>query len=147
MHIKALGHAVLKVRDLERSLAFYRDILGMREVARYRGKMVFFSLGGNHHDLALAELGSDAPDPHPRAVGLYHLAFKVGDSLDQLRAAKAELEARGVAILGMSDHRVSQSLYIAAPDGIELELCVDADPALWREDATAVAYIGPLDLA
>ena len=85
--------------------------------------------------------------PTPSAVGLYHLAFKVGDSLDELRAVKAELEASGVAILGMSDHRVSQSLYILDPDGIELELYVDADPALWRDDPAAVAYIGPLNLA
>lgn len=147
MRVKALGHAVLKVRSLERSAAFYRDLLGLREVARYRGKMVFFSLGANHHDLALMEVGAQAADADPGAVGLYHLAFKVGDTLDELRAVKAELEAGGVEILGMSDHRVSQSLYILDPDGIELEFYVDADPALWREEPAAVAYIGPLDLA
>lgn len=147
MRVKALGHAVLKVRSLERSAAFYRDLLGMREVARYQGKMAFFSLGSNHHDLALLEVGARAADADPGAVGLYHLAFKVGDSLGELRAVKAELEGRGVAILGMSDHRVSQSLYILDPDGTELELYVDADPALWRADPAAVAYIGPLDLA
>lgn len=147
MQIKALGHAVLRVRNLERSTAFYRDLLGMREVARYRGKMVFFSLGANHHDLALMELGAQAAGADPSAVGLYHLAFKVGDTLDELRVVKAELEASGVTILGMSDHRVSQSLYIRDPDGIDLELYVDADPGLWRDDPAAVAYIGPLDLA
>ena len=147
MQIKTLGHAVLRVRNLERSAAFYRDLLGMREVARYGGKMAFFSLGANHHDLALMELGADAAAADPGAVGLYHLAFKVGDTLVELRAVKAELEASGVEILGMSDHRVSQSLYILDPDGIELELYVDADPALWRDDPAAVAYIGPLNLA
>ena len=147
MQIKTLGHAVLRVRNLERSAAFYRDVLGMREVARYGGKMAFFSLGANHHDLALMELGADAAAADPGAVGLYHLAFKVGDTLVELRAVKAELEASGVTILGMSDHRVSQSLYILDPDGIELELYVDADPGLWRDDPAAVAYIGPLNLA
>ena len=147
MQIKTLGHAVLRVRNLERSAAFYRDVLGMREVARYGGKMAFFSLGANHHDLALMELGADAAAADPGAVGLYHLAFKVGDTLVELRAVKAELEASGVEILGMSDHRVSQSLYILDPDGIELELYVDADPTLWRDDPAAVAYIGPLNLA
>lgn len=146
MRVKALGHAVLKVRSLERSAAFYRDLLGMREVARYRGRMAFFSLGVNHHDLALMEVGPQAADADPGAVGLYHLAFKVGDTLDDLRAVKAELEKNGVAILGMSDHRVSQSLYIIDPDGTELELYVDADPGLWRDDPAAVAYIGPLRL-
>ena len=69
MQIKALGHAVLKVRSLELSAAFYRDILGMREVARYGGKMVFFSLGANHHDLALMELGPRAADADPKRGG------------------------------------------------------------------------------
>lgn len=146
MHISALGHAVLKVRDLDRSIPFYRDVLGMREVARYQDNMVFFSLGTNHHDLGLLELGPNAPDPHPRAVGLYHLAFKVGESLEELKAAKAELMAQGVTILGQSDHWVSQSLYIADPDGNELELYVDADPELWRDNPTLVAHVGPLDL-
>jgi catechol 2,3-dioxygenase-like lactoylglutathione lyase family enzyme len=80
MRVKALGHAVLKVRSLERSAAFYRDLLGMREVARYRGKMAFFSLGVNHHDLALMEVGTHAADADLGAAGLYHLAFKVGDT-------------------------------------------------------------------
>lgn len=146
MHIRALGHAILKVRDLDRSIPFYRDLLGMREVARYQDKMVFFSLGANHHDLGLLELGPTAPDPHPRAVGLYHLAFKVGDSLEELKAVKEELQAKGVPILGQSDHWVSQSLYITDPDGNELELYVDADPELWRENPTLVAHVGPLDL-
>ena len=53
MQVKSLGHVVLKVRNLERSAAFYRDILGFKEVARYRGAMVFFSCGSNHHDLGL----------------------------------------------------------------------------------------------
>ncbi len=146
MHLHKLGHAVLKVRDLERAAAFYRDILGLREVARYGGHMAFFSCGESHHDLGLLEMGTDAPAPHPRAIGLYHLAFKVGDDLDALRAVKAELEAKGVAILGQSDHRVSQSLYLADPDGNELELYVDADPALWRTDPGTVAHVGRLAL-
>jgi Predicted ring-cleavage extradiol dioxygenase len=146
MHISALGHATLKVRDLERSVPFYRDVLGMREVARYRDHMVFFSLGTNHHDLALLELGPGAPNPPPRALGLYHLAFKVGDSLEELKAVKEELLAKGIPVTGQSDHWVSQSLYLADPDGNELELYVDADPELWRENPTLVAHVGPLDI-
>lgn len=138
MQIKALGHAVLKVRDLERSVRFYRDVLGMKEVARYQGVMVFFTLGDNHHDLALMQLGAHAPEADPGAVGLYHLAFKVGDSLDELRACKAHLEANQVEVNGMSDHGVSQSLYVQDPDGIDIELYVDTDPSLWRDDPGAV---------
>ena len=146
MKIKSLGHAVIKVRDLERSARFYRDILGMKEVARYRGVMVFFSLGSNHHDLGLLQVGADAPTPAQNSVGLYHLAFKVGDALDELRACMQHLEQHNVPILGSSDHRVSQSLYIQDPDGIEIELYVDADPAVWRDDPGAVATVKPLHI-
>ncbi|MBI1886939.1 MAG: VOC family protein [Nitrosomonadales bacterium] len=146
MHIKALGHVVLKVRDLERSAAFYRDILGMNEVARYRDTMMFFSLGQNHHDLGLLQIGAQAELPGNHSIGLYHVAFKVGDSLDELRECKAHVERHGVAILGSSDHGVSQSLYIKDPDGIEIELYVDADPALWRDNPAAVATVKPLRL-
>lgn len=144
MHIQALGHVVLKVRNLERSVQFYRDILGMKEVARYRGAMVFFSFGSNHHDLALLQLGEQASQPAQSDIGLYHVAFKVGDSLDELRACKAHLEKHGVVILGTSDHNVSQSIYIQDPDRIDIELYVDADPALWKDNPEAVAVVRPL---
>ncbi|MEW5966872.1 MAG: VOC family protein [Pseudomonadota bacterium] len=146
MHVSKLGHAVLKVRSLETSVPFYRDVLGLAEVARHGGRMVFFSCGENHHDLALLEIGEQAPLPVDRQVGLYHLAFKVGDSLDDLRACREHLLAHGVDIDGQSDHRVSQSVYCHDPDGIMIELYVDADPALWRDDPSAVAYIGALKL-
>ena len=64
INVRKVGHVVLKVRDLERSAAFYRDVIGLKEVARgqFTAKMVFFSATGeNHHDLALAEVGKDAP--------------------------------------------------------------------------------------
>ncbi len=146
MKIQSLGHAVIKVRDLEHSTQFYRDILGMREVARYRGAMVFFSLGTNHHDLGLLQVGADAPSPAPYSVGLYHLAFKVGDTLDELRACKQHLEQQNVPLLGSTDHGVSQSLYIRDPDGIDIELYVDADPSVWRDNPGAVATVKPLQL-
>ena len=146
MHIQALGHVVLKVRDLERSVQFYRDILGIKEVARYRGAMVFFSFGSNHHDLALLQLGEQASHPAETDIGLYHVAFKVGENLDELRACKAHLEKHGVTILGSSDHNVSQSIYIQDPDGIDIELYVDADPALWKDNPEAVAVVRPLKL-
>jgi len=146
MQIKALGHVVLKVRNLERSVAFYRDILGMNEVMRYRGAMAFFSFGTNHHDLGLLQLGDQASPPLPSSLGLYHVAFKVGDTLDELRECKAHLEKHGVQLIGMSDHGVSQSLYLTDPDGNEIELFVDADPALWRDNVAAVMTVKPLRL-
>jgi catechol 2,3-dioxygenase len=144
MGVKALGHAVLRVRDLERALAFYRDTLGLKEVARYGARMVFLSCGENHHDLALQEIGKGAPALNPAAVGLYHLAFKVGDNLQDLVEMKRRLEAAGVQILGASDHNVSKALYVLDPDGIEIELYTDEDPAIWKTNPRAVATIKPL---
>jgi len=146
MNSPRLGHAVLKVRSLARSLPFYRNVLGLREVARYGEDMAFMNFGDSHHDLALLQVGEAAVKSDPGAVGLHHLAFKVGDGLEALRACRDRLEAMGIAILGQSDHQVSQSLYLRDPDGILLELYVDADPALWRADPGAVAHVGPLDL-
>jgi catechol 2,3-dioxygenase len=144
--IKNIGHVVLKVRDLERAAAFYRDVLGLKEVARFKGRMVFFSAGANHHDLAVLAVGPDAPPAPPDGVGLYHVALKIGDRLEDLRAAKAHLETHGIAVRRTADHRVSQSLYIDDPDGNGIELFVDADPAIWQGDPTAVATVEPLSL-
>ena len=146
MRASKLGHAVLKVRSLYEPAPFSHDVLGLQEVARHGGRMAFFSCGENHHDLALLEVGADAAAPMPRQVGLYHLAFKVGDSLDDLREFRDHLLRRGVALAGQADHRVSQALYFHDPDGLMLEAYVDADPAIWHQDRGAVAFIGPLDL-
>jgi catechol 2,3-dioxygenase len=138
----------LKVRDLERAAAFYRDVLGLKEVARatFGRPMAFFSTGDNHHDIAVMEVGPEAPRPASNAVGLYHVALKIGTTLDELRAAKAHLEAHGITRLAIMDHRVSQSIYINDPDGNGLELYVDADPSIWRRDPTSVAHAEPLGL-
>lgn len=149
MRILALGHVVLKVRDLQRAVAFYEGVLGMPVVARKVIRdmpMVFFSFTGNHHDLALAEVGREAAIPPEQSTGLAHLALKVGDNLDDLRAARARVLARGVVIDRTIDHRVSQSLYISDPDGNRIELYVDADARLWREDPSSVAHSEPFQL-
>ena len=143
-----LGHAVIKVSSLQRALAFYRDALGLREVARLGGGMVFLSSGETHHELALLEVDPGEPDLSPgrRQVGLHHLAFRVGEHLDVLRAWRDRLRDLDIAILGLSDHRVSQSIYLRDPDGLLIELYVDADPAIWRADPAAVAHVAPLNL-
>ena len=148
MNAHYLGHVVFYVRDLDRSLAFYRDLLGFREVGRiFQGAAAALTSGRTHHELLLIQVG-EAPGPPPgRRRGLYHIGIKIGDSLDELRAAKKEVEQAGVTIVGMSDHTVSQSLYLYDPDGNEVELYVDADDAIWRNDpAAVVSPIKPLSL-
>lgn len=149
IRVRNVGHVVLKVRELERAARFYRDVLGLKEVARgtFGRAMVFFSAAGeNHHDLALFEVGSDATPVDQKGVGLYHVALKIGNSLEELRAAKAHLEANGITDLRLRDHHVSQSIYLDDPDGNRLELYVDADPAIWHEDPSVVATSVPLEL-
>ena len=143
-----LGHVVFYVTDLQRSLAFYRDLLGFQEVGRiFNGLASALTSGRTHHELLLIQVG-DAPGPlQGRRRGLYHIGIKVGDSLDELRAAKDELERAGVTIDGMSDHTVSQSLYLSDPDGNEVEVYVDPDESLWKHNpAAVVSPIKPLNL-
>ncbi len=148
--VESVGHVVLKVTNLEHALEFYSGTLGLTEVARADfgdGPMVFLSAGhDNHHDIGLVEVGPGARRPEGSDVGLYHVALRIGHGLDTLRAAKAELEANGVRIQWIADHRVSQSIYIADPDGNNIELYVDDDPAVWRRDPAAVANAVSLDL-
>ena len=151
MHDKELGHLVLYVRDLERSRRFYKDVLGWTEIEG-EGAMPFpaaaFSSGRTHHELLLIEVGPDAAAVPPgRRVGMYHFGLKVGESDDELREALAQLEAAGVHVVGASDHTVTHSLYIEDPDGNEIELYIDVQPEVWRDDPMAVfAPIKPLKL-
>ncbi len=97
--------------------------------------------------MLLIEVGEALAPPAGRRLGLYHIGIKIGDSLEELRVAKKELEQAGVQISGMSDHTVSQSLYLHDPDGNEVELYVDADEAIWRKNpATVLSPIKPLRL-
>lgn len=143
-----LGHVVFYVKELERSLAFYRDLLGFQEVGRiFGGAAAALTSGRTHHELLLIEVGEAPAAPSGQRLGLYHIGIKIGDSLDELRAAKKELERAGIRISGMSDHTVSQSLYLRDPDGNEVELYVDADEAIWKNNPAAVlSPIKPLIL-
>lgn len=143
-----LGHVVFYVRNLETSAAFYRDVVGLSEVSRlFGGRAAMFSGGRTHHELLLIEVGA-APGPlQGRRIGLYHVGWKVGDSLAALRDARQRIVAAGHAIDGMSDHTVSQSLYLRDPDGNEIELFVDDPAADWKHDRSwTEAPVKPLRL-
>ena len=142
-----LGHVVFYVRDMAQSLGFYKDLLGFEEVGSWGRQAVALTAGRTHHEILLIEVGAAPGPPQGHRLGLYHIGIKVGDSLDELRAARDELAAAGIPIDGMSDHTVSQSLYLRDPDGNEVELYVDADPEIWKDDPAAVmARIKPLRL-
>ena len=149
MEVKELGHLVLYVQNLERSRHFYRDVLGWKEVAGMTGMpAAAFSSGRTHHELLLIEVGEDAaPIPSGRRVGMYHFGLKIGTTDDELRQALNELHAAGAHVMGTADHTVTHSLYIADPDGNEIELYIDVQPEIWREDPHAIlAPIRPLQL-
>ncbi len=147
MEVKELGHIVLYVRNLETSRRFYRELLGWREILASPGVAVYSS-GRTHHELLLIEVGSQAtPIPASPRIGMYHFGLKIGESDDDLRAAVARLREANVPIVGMSDHGVSHSVYLLDPDGNEIEIYIDVQPALWRDDpANARMYTRPLRL-
>ena len=139
MQVKELGHIVLYVRDLETSRRFYGEVLGWKEIASVPGQMAMFSSGRTHHELLLIEVGPNAqPIPAGRRVGMYHFGLKIGESDEELRSALRELIDAGVNVVGTADHHVSHSLYIMDPDGNEIELYIDVQPEVWREDPQAV---------
>ncbi|MFE1961302.1 VOC family protein [Streptomyces sp. NPDC059479] len=150
MHVHELGHVVLFVKNLERSAHFYRDILGFRALetpARMKGAVMAFSTGRTHHEMLLIEVGEQAMHPgNGRRAGLYHIGLKVGDTDEELLSAWRELERAGVAVSGMADHTVTHSLYLADPDGNEIELYIDVPGTDWSDVDQVLAATRPLRL-
>lgn len=126
MPVQSLGHVVLKVRDLQRSEAFYAATLGIPVISRISDPvhMTFFTLG-NHHDFAVIEVGGDAPSPDPRSTGLAHVAFKIGDSREDFDSMRSHLDSQGIDILYTAERQVTTSLHLHDPDGNEVELYID----------------------
>ncbi len=152
MAITRLNHAVLYVRDVERSAAFYREVLGFTRIdmtpTGFTGAAFLRAPDStNDHDLGLFEIGSSATEsPAGRtAVGLYHLAWEV-DTLAELERLAGVLGERG-ALVGASDHGTTKSLYARDPDGLEFEVAWVV-PADRLDDAALAArrQIGRLDL-
>ena len=138
-----IGHVVLKVRDLDRSLAFYRDLLGFKVVSELSNVMIFLAADGqNHHDLALLRVVQQAASAVPTAVGLYHVAIQLAD-FEAVRAAHGLLAERGL-LRGAVDHGVSRSLYTADPDSNEIELYCDAPRSEWEGRVDEVMTVKPL---
>jgi catechol-2,3-dioxygenase len=152
MGVTRLNHAVLYVSDLDRSVAFYRDVLGFRQIPMspdgLRAAFLQAPDSTNDHDLGLFESGAAAgPSGAGRStVGLYHLAWEV-DTLSELERVAAALSRAG-ALVGSSDHGTTKSLYGRDPDGLEFEVVWLIPADLLDDDARAARKrIGRLDLA
>jgi catechol 2,3-dioxygenase len=130
----SVGHVHLRVSDLDRSIAFYRDVLGLALTQRYGEQAAFLSAGGYHHHVGLntwESLGGP-PAPHDHA-GLYHVAFLYPDRAALGRAVARVLEC-GVELVGAADHGVSEAVYLNDPDGNGIELYRDRAPQDWPRD-------------
>ena len=125
-----IGHLVLNVTDVQRSARFYCDVLGMRKGRGgvFNGeRMVFLTFGQRDHDLGLVELPHSARVVDPGAVGLGHVAFRIGDQMGELRRFKQHLEYLGVVPEQLVEHLYARSIYFRDPDGIALEVYVDCE--------------------
>jgi catechol 2,3-dioxygenase len=131
----SIGHIHLKVANLERAIAFYRDVLGFEVTERYGCNAAFLSAGGYHHHIGLNTWESQGgPPPPPGATGLYHAAILYPTRAD-LADALRRLLAHGIRIDGASDHGVSEAIYLRDPDGNGLELYRDRPREQWPRNA------------
>ncbi len=143
-----IGHVHLKVADLERSLLFYRDVLGFDLQQRFGTQAAFLSAGGYHHHIGLNTWDSQGGRPPPvGTTGLYHLAL-LYPSRASLADALRRLLAAGVELDGAADHGVSEALYLRDPDGNGLELYRDRPEAEWPRSASGelAMFTRPLDM-
>jgi catechol 2,3-dioxygenase len=144
-----IGHVHLKVADLERALAFWRDVLGFEEQARMGVQAAFISAGGYHHHIGLNTWESRGGSPPPPGhTGLYHVAVRFPDRATLAAAVRRVLDA-GIPLEGASDHGVSEAIYLRDPDGNGIELYRDRPREEWprAEDGEQVAmFTRPLDV-
>lgn len=143
-----IGHVHLKVSNLEVSIGFYRDVLGFELMTRFGDQAAFLSAGGYHHHLGLNTWESSGGSRPPRdATGLYHFAVRYPDRRTLAVALRRVMDA-GVRLHGAADHGVSQSIYLADPDGNGVELTVDTPREVWRfrADGELDMVTDPLDL-
>ncbi len=144
----SIGHVHLTVGDLDRSLAFYRDLLGLEVTARYGTTAVFLSAGGYHHHIALNTWAGKGATPPPQGhSGLFHFAILMPSRKELARALKTLMDAQ-YPFTGFADHGVSEALYLNDPDGIGVELYADRPRKEWKvkNDGEVEMVTEPLDI-
>jgi catechol 2,3-dioxygenase len=143
-----IGHIHLKVSDIQRALGFYCDVLGFQLTQKFGEQAAFVSAGGYHHHIGLNTWESkDGFSPPPGCTGLYHAAILFPDRQSLAQTTKRILEA-GIPLTGVSDHGVSEAIYLNDPDGNGLELYRDKPKAEWplNADGSLNMHTARLDL-
>ena len=143
-----VGHVHLKVADLERSIVFYRDVLGFDLMQQMGDQEAFLSAGGYHHHVGLNTWESrGGPPPPPGTTGLFHAAFRFPDRGSLAQAVQRVVDA-GISLDGASDHGVSEAIYLRDPDGNGIELYRDRPKEEWppAPDGGVVMFTAPLDV-
>lgn len=137
-----IGHVHLKVSDLDRAIAFYRDVLGFELMQQLGDEAAFLSAGGYHHHLGLNTWESKGGSPPPPGTtGLYHVAIRYPDRGALAQAVRSVLDA-GIRLSGASDHGVSEAVYLRDPDDNGIELYRDRPRDQWPDEM----FTAPLDL-
>jgi len=147
IHPKKVGHVVLKARDLERAEKFYTEVLGFEVVTRLqRPRGVFFTLGEQHHDLAVLQVPPESEAPKENQVGLHHVALQVG-SFEELKECYRTLIAHNVTITSTTDQGMTKSIYCLDAEGNRFELyCGMGEDGLERIRRGDVKVFTPLNL-
>jgi catechol 2,3-dioxygenase len=141
-----IGHVHLTVADLDRALAFYRDLLGFAVTQWYGDSAVFLSAGGYHHHIGLNTwAGRGASAPPPGHTGLYHFAILVPERGELASTLKRLIEA-GYPLDGASDHGVSEAIYLRDPDGNGVELYCDRPQEQWPRSSRGELSMATLPL-
>jgi catechol 2,3-dioxygenase len=143
-----IGHVHLKVSDIDRALAFYRDVLGFELQQRMGDQAAFLSAGGYHHHIGLNTWESKGGSPPPPGTtGLYHVAIRYPTRASLADALGRLVEAR-IPLSGASDHGVSEALYLRDPDGNGIELYWDRPEEDWPriDDGSVAMFSAPLDV-
>lgn len=136
---KQLGHLVLRVRDVDASEKWYSEVLGLHTTNKRSGEMIFMSAKeGSSHELALVSVGADAPGPEESRVGLFHFAWEM-ESFEDLRQLYERMKSQGVNIKSVGDHGISLGVYLADPDGNEIEVYYETPQSEWPTEGDLFA--------
>ena len=143
---RQLGHVNVYVRDVERSQNFYADILGLHTNDHMAGRAVFMSADREQsHELALMQLGPEAPGPEDNRVGLNHIAWRM-DTFEDLKEVYARLKEKDVKIERIGDHGVALGVYFLDPDGNGNEVYYELPRDQWPSEGQLFGGQFPMKL-